>query len=119
MLKREFGDEITTCGFGVRGTIYEADALELAVDIVTAIGMTCSHAPTVTRYAPKDGKPSLGYIVQQCIVESFIVLDVWPERNGLYIHVASCKDFEPALIYEVLKAYGLEARSVFGGYLSI
>jgi hypothetical protein len=119
MLKREFGDEITTCGFGVHGVISATDALELAKDIVDAIGMTCSHPPTVTLYEPKDGKPSLGYIVQQCIVESFITLDVWPERHGLYIHIASCKDFEVGPVYEVLKAYGLKARSVFGGYLSL
>ena len=119
MIKRDFGDEITTCGFGVHGRLTEEAAILLAIDIVDAIGMTCSHPPTITRYEPKNGQPSLGYIVQQCIVESFITLDVWPERQGLYIHIASCKDFEVTPVYEVLKAYGLKPRSVFGGYLSI
>jgi hypothetical protein len=116
--KREFGDEITVVGFSVRGELDTYRSFDLAAAIVEAIGMQCSHSPTLTLYPLVEGL-SLGFIVQQCIVESFVTLDVWPGRNGAYVHIASCKDFSPEKLYPVFKKFGLEVRGNMGGYLSL
>jgi hypothetical protein len=70
-------------------------------------------------YPAKDGRPSPGFIAVQCIIESFIAIDAWPQLHAFYVHAVSCREFEEEAVTLFMRERGYEQRSVFGGFLGI
>jgi hypothetical protein len=114
----EFGTEISVAGYTFRGDLTIEEARRLAKALVECIGMTPSHPLHVFEYLAVDGKPSPGFIVVQCIIESLIAIDVWPQLHAFYVHAVSCKEFSEEAVTVFMRNRGFEQRSVFGGYLS-
>lgn len=113
----EFGTEISVAGYTFRGDLTIEEAKRLAEDLVDCIGMSRSHPVAVFDYPAVDGKPSPGFIVVQCIIESFIAIDAWPGLHAFYVHAVSCKEFQEETVTAFMRERGFEQRSVFGGFL--
>lgn len=119
MKEKEFGTEISVAGYTFRGNLTIESAKTLVEELVGCIGMTASHPVAVFDYPAKDEKPSPGFIVVQCIIESLIAIDVWPQLHAFYVHAVSCKEFQEEAVTLFMREKGFEQRSVFGGFLGI
>lgn len=68
--------------------------------------MEACGEPHVCTY-PVDGKGGSGHTIFQPITTSFLVIDTWPDHDGAYFHVSSCKDFDPMKLHALYAAYGV------------
>ncbi len=75
--------------------------------ILTSIGMTKAPGAVVCTY-PFENKGGVGYTYFQPMTESFITFDIYPELNGGYLFIASCKPFRLMDIIIVLKSNNLK-----------
>ena len=91
----------------VRGRLSERGWLMLARDCVESIGMTCAGDPAVWSY-PVDGKGGVGMTICQPMVESHLVIETWPDHDGAYINIGSCKPFSIRSMNAVIDLAGLE-----------
>jgi len=91
----------------VRGKLDETEWQVFVRDAVAAIGMTPAYSQTRHDY-PANGKGGNGLQVYQPITESFIALETWPDFNGAYLIVCSCKPFSAQPLHALLARYGLQ-----------
>jgi S-adenosylmethionine/arginine decarboxylase-like enzyme len=63
--------------------------------------MTPVHKATKYQY-PVEGKGGVGFTIFQPITESFMALDAWPDHDGAYLFICSCKDFDKEKVVEYL-----------------
>lgn len=77
------------------------------IHCVAAMGMTTAGEAAVWSYPTDDGKGGEGMTVCQPMTESFIVVDTWPAHDGAYLHVSSCRKFDPSSLIEPVRAAGL------------
>lgn len=106
-----FGKEIFILGASLSGRILAAEWEGFLPELYLATGIRPSHASQTFDYG------TIGYIHIQPIISSFIVLDVWPDHEGAYLHICSCKPFNIddviALIkgkYKVVESFSRELR---------
>ena len=90
----------------LRGRLSDDAWRAFLVDCVSAMGMTTAGDPAVYRY-PLDGKGGTGLTIMQPITESFLVVDTWPDHDGAYLHVSSCKPFDIGSLVAPIRAHGL------------
>lgn len=122
----DFGKHVVVSGMAVTGEISRHHGesipvmIELAQEIVKTIGMTVSHPAEVTDYPPDPlCNVSPGFMIYQPLYESFVVLDVWPPHQCIYIHVASCKPFDSLLLWNLIESKGFAPKSTMEGQLWI
>jgi len=90
----------------LRGRLPEREWKRFLTACVAAIGMTPFAEPVVWRY-PQDEKYAGGLIFVQPIMESFVALDTWPNHDGAYLFIASCREFKTVQVMEVVRQFGL------------
>lgn len=117
-MAEEFGKEVSMVGLSVRGVLSVDDARKFATECVAAMGMQISHEATVVQYDPLNGE-DIGFLLLQPLIESYVILDVWPCLGGFYINAVSCKDFDTVEIEELVARWGFKRMSISGGYLNL
>ncbi len=105
-MKSPLGMRIHTTGIALIGKMSIQRWKELLAAITDAIGMTKVYDPACWTY-PVAGKGGVGNTICAPMTESFIALDTWPENNGAYLLIVSCKPFNPKNIYPVFLTFGL------------
>jgi hypothetical protein len=91
------GRHVQVHHFVMHGQLTIDQWLGFIADVVATIDMECSGEPVVRQY-PIDGKGGYGATIFQAITTSYIVLDTWPQHNGAYLALASCKKFNPLAV---------------------
>lgn len=81
------------------------------VECAEALGMAPVGDPAVWHY-PVGGKGGTGTTIVQPITESFLALDTWPDHDGAYLFIASCKSFFPAQLRETIARFELDEDEI-------
>lgn len=94
--------------FGVvlHGRLTRERWIEFLNECASRIGMKPVAEPKVWSY-PIEGAGGLGDTIILPITESFLALDTWPDHDGAYLFVCSCRQFFSAVIEGVAIEYGL------------
>jgi hypothetical protein len=103
-------DPLGACmhSFGVvlRGKLSEQQWLCLLHDLTEGIGMHAAGAPAVWHY-PMHGKGGTGTTFCLPITESFLALDTWPDHDGAYLFICSCRPFDILIVDAVAGKWSL------------
>jgi len=78
--------------------------LGFMLDLVEAIGLT-PVGITTRIYPLKDGSGGNGVTATVEFVESYAVLDTWPELNYAHLNITSCKRFSVKKVKEQIKKH--------------
>ncbi len=106
----DFGRHMHTQGAVLKGVLSETHWRAFLMRCALDMGMTSAGEPATYRY-PMDGKGGNGLTIMQPITESFLVIDTWPDHDGAYLHISSCKPFALRQIMGALDEFGLELKS--------
>jgi hypothetical protein len=90
----------------IKGYFLEKTCKDLTQKIIKKIGMTPAYE-SQSFYFPYCGKGGNGLTYFQPITESFICWDVWPQWEGAYLIVCSCKEYNQSDIIDLLKKEGI------------
>ena len=92
----------------MKGDLHDPNTIMHLTDLILAsISMTKAPGAVVCTY-PFENKGGVGYTYFQPMTESFITWDIYPELNGGYLFIASCKTFRLMDIIIVLKSNRLK-----------
>ena len=75
--------------------------------VAKAIGMNAVGDHAIWTY-PMDGKGGNGQTIVLPITESFLALDTWPDHDGAYLFVCSCRAFHSSDVDAVAEQFGLQ-----------
>lgn len=107
----DLGREMFSRAIVVRGCLTLTKWRAFLASCAKSMGMTPAGKAAVWRY-PVDGKGGNGYTIMQPITESFIALDTWPDHDGAYLFIASCRKFAVAHVTETALLFGLDVDDI-------
>jgi S-adenosylmethionine/arginine decarboxylase-like enzyme len=101
------GTRMHSQGFVFKGKMETGRWQSLLCAAAEAMGMSPVAHPALWRY-PMEGAGGNGITIVQPITESFLALDIWPDHDGAYLFVCSCKPFTAAGVVTVARQFGLK-----------
>lgn len=113
-----FGLRVQTFGLALIGALTEDDWLAFVAQAASAIGMTPAYEAQ-TWHFPVEDRGGKGLMVVQPITESFVVVDTWPDHDGAYLHIVSCKPFVVSPLYTLANRWGLRVGQELSGSLGL
>lgn len=90
----------------LRGRLSDGDWKLFLAKCTEAMGMRPVCEATVWNY-PIDGRGGFGMTAFQPLTESFIAVDTWPDHDGAYLFVASCRKFDVARLADTIREFAL------------
>jgi S-adenosylmethionine/arginine decarboxylase-like enzyme len=103
---KKLGEQIFVVTVPLIGEIKSNDCNKIVDKIIHCIRMSPVHKPTKYKY-PANGKGGVGFTFIQPITESFIALDSWPQHNGAYLIICSCKEVKIKKVINCVKKFNL------------
>jgi hypothetical protein len=107
MLETELGRRIYSQNAVLRGNLSDLHWESFLVECTGALGMDPAAKAAVFHYPLENGKGGTGLTIFQPITTSFMVIDVWPDFDGAYLHISSCKKFHIADLVETIRHFHL------------
>lgn len=107
----DLGKEMYSRAIVLRGRLTVTRWRRFLIECAKAMNMTPAGEAACWGY-PLNGKGGKGYTLCQPITESFLVLDSWPDHDGAYLFIASCRRFAPSKIRETIIRFGLEHDAI-------
>lgn len=104
---KRLGETMIISAISFKGKVTEGLCATLIKQIVKQMDMNTA-GEAVTYSYPLDGKGGVGFTHIQPITESFIALDAWPDLEGAYLIICSCKCFSVDKVREILKKNNLK-----------
>ena len=108
----ELGDKMDIVALTLKGSVNKTAIEKLVSRLTKALKMNKAHERVVYDY-PVGGKGGTGFTHIQPITESFIAVDVWPDLNGAYLVICSCKKINMFIIYGLVKKLGYKVDDSF------
>lgn len=108
----ELGREMYSRAIVLRGRMPVERWRRFLVACAKAMNMEAAGPPAQWKYPTGGGKGGNGYTLCQPITESFLALDTWPDHDGAYLFIASCRHFAPAQLREPIIRFGLECDQI-------
>src|ERR1700692_5116272 len=105
---QELGRRVYSRGYARAGKLTVTRWRRFLVELAELIGME-PVADAATWQFPIAGKGGYGYTIVQPITESFLALDTWPDHDGAYLFIVSCRPFYSADIDSVAQLLNLES----------
>ena len=102
-------------GMVLRGRMTIPRWKNFLVETAEAMGMSPVGQPAVWQYPTPGGAGGNGFTIVQPITESFLALDAWPDHDGAYLFIASCREFFPANFRHTIALFGLEDDDMTDG----
>ena len=93
----ELGDRMDIVALTLKGSVNKTAIEKLVSRLTKALKMNKAHEKVVYDY-PVGGKGGTGFTHIQPITESFVAIDVWPDLNGAYLVICSCKKIDLFLV---------------------
>lgn len=100
-------------GIVLRGRLKLPEWKRFLVECAEALQMSPVGDAAVWKY-PIGGAGGNGYTVVQPITESFLALDTWPDHDGAYLFVCSCKEWWPVALRQVIADHDLQMPDMSG-----
>lgn len=101
------GERIRAFGVVLHGRLDETRWRQFLHEVALAIGMNAVGDEAVWTY-PINGKGGSGQTIVLPITESFLALDTWPDHDGAYLFVCSCRFFHSEDVDAVAGLFGLK-----------
>jgi S-adenosylmethionine/arginine decarboxylase-like enzyme len=101
------GERIRAFGVVLHGRLRDAHWVDFLHAVAKAIGMNAVGDHAIWNY-PLHGKGGTGQTIVLPITESFLALDTWPDHDGAYLFVCSCRAFHSEDIDGVAAQFGLK-----------
>ena len=101
-------------GIVLRGKMTALRWQRFLVEAAEAMGMAPVAEAAVWRY-PIAGAGGNGATIIQPITESFLAVDIWPDHDGAYLFVCSCRPFSPSQLRETIALFGLHEDDMTPG----
>lgn len=98
----QFGRHVFVYGVVLYAKKDQSHWKSFLTSLVKRIRMTPMGDMQVTEYPGE-----IGSIYFQCIGESFIAVDVWPNHEAAYLHIVSCKKFKKNEVDALCKEFNL------------
>lgn len=109
----ELGRRMFFRGMVLHGKLDAERWCSFLANAAQAMGMQPIAAPALWEY-PIAGAGGNGQTIIQPITESFLALDTWPDHDGAYLFIASCKPFPPNAITKTAELFGLQVGEAIG-----
>ena len=119
--KEPLGLRVEMQAVAIRGTRTTEQWLELIDDIVRTAGMTPCGERAIWHYPEvcDGGVGPNGDIIVQPITESFVALDIWPDHDGAYVLLCSCRPIPWDAVYKACERAGLKPVDVASSHLKL
>jgi S-adenosylmethionine/arginine decarboxylase-like enzyme len=115
----DFGQRVWILGMSLQGSKSEGEWRTFLFEATRFLGMDPAGLPGIWRY-PFKGKGGNGMTMMQPITESFLALDTWPDHNGVYLLINSCKKFDERQVLHWLEVdQGLVVLDSLSGSLGL
>jgi len=118
MEKEPLGLSMHLHSFALSGFLSATQWHEFLNEAASHIGMRPCGTPAQWDY-PVCGEGGNGSTFVQPITESFLAVDTWPDHQGAYFLVCSCRPFDAAELAPLLKTFGLRIAGEVGHSLRI
>jgi hypothetical protein len=106
----ELGREMHSRAIVLRGRMPVTRWRRFLVKCAEAMGMTPAGKPAIWKYPTEGGKGGSGHTICLPITDSFLVIDEWPDFDGAYLFINSCRRFTPSQLRETIALFGLEEQ---------
>ena len=108
------GKRMDVAGFAIRGDTSKKGVSKFIEEIVKILKMHKTHKPVTYKY-PVNNLGGVGYTKIQPITESFIAYDAWPDFEGAYLVICSCKTVNLRSVSQKIRALGhrIDAMNAF------
>jgi S-adenosylmethionine/arginine decarboxylase-like enzyme len=93
----------------LRGRLDEQVWRAFLLELAKALAMTPIALPAQWSY-PMDGRGGNGLTIIQPITESFLAVETWPDHDGAYLFVCSCRPIMTGMVFATLRRFELEPR---------
>lgn len=103
----DLGRRVYAQNIAVRGLLDVEEWRAFMLDAIRAMDMTPSGEAAIWHYPTEDGKGGNGTTICQPMTTSFMVADVWPDWDGAYLHISSCRRFSVADLVAPMQKHGL------------
>lgn len=110
----ELGRIMYSRGMVLHGNVSKPQWRRFLIVCAETLGMSPLKSGAIWKY-PIGGKGGNGYTVVQPMTESFLAIDTWPDHEGAYLFICSCKEFTVASLGIVLESFGLYAGEMTPG----
>ena len=93
------------------------EVLVLIPQLISFVGMKPHPhiGPHISFFPTPEGEGGNGYQVYQILVESWVIIGIWPELGFCRIVLSSCKRFNPNAVASWLsKKFGMVTEQVWG-----
>jgi hypothetical protein len=107
------GKRMYSQAFTLRGRLSDGDWRLFLVACAEAMDMSPAGNPAVWSY-PVEGKGGFGKTILQPITESFLVADTWPDHDGAYLFICSCRKFDATQLIAPIKRFSLGLDDMSG-----
>jgi len=91
----------------IQGNTTKLAAMNLVEGLVSVLGMSPAHESICYDY-PVNNAGGKGFTFIAPITESFIAFDAWPDFNGAYLVICSCKTISLNKVNKKVRAHGYE-----------
>lgn len=91
----------------LRGKLEQAQWMAFLRELTSRLGMNAAGLPALWHYPLPGGQGGVGQTIVQPITESFLAVDTWPDFDGAYLVVCSCKPVVVGAIQRAARACGL------------
>lgn len=98
----------------IRGRLANAGWRGLLLDCIAEMRMESGGDSAVWTYPTTEGKGGQGVTICQPMTDSFMVVDTWPDHDGAYLHISSCKAFDALQLVAVIESVGLSVDRIVG-----
>lgn len=112
------GRRIWLLALSIGGSRTEAQWFRFLDQLTQTMGMNKADRPVAWHY-PIEGAGGNGMTIIQPITESFLALDTWPDHNGVYLFINSCKPFDAEGIIKWIAQQGFEQIDQINGVLGL
>jgi len=106
-IEPELGERMIAFGVVLKGKLSPTRWISFLYRLAEAIGMNSVADPAIWHY-PIEGKGGNGHTIVLPITESFLALDTWPDHDGAYLFICSCKEFIHIKVDVTAREFGLE-----------
>jgi hypothetical protein len=110
------GDNKVKFLFSSQGYLAPADMRRVSLELIERIGMTPARSHPVDDYPLPNGLGGQGYTLFQPLTESYLVVDVYYDKNETELLISTC--MPERLMVDVVKSYlGEQIGPTTGGKL--
>jgi len=108
----KLGERLDVVAFTLKGDCSKFGAIKLVDEIIKTLDMHKAHDAVCYKYPLEDGAGGLGFSYIQPITESFICFDSWPDFDGVYLTIESCKTVNLNKVTKKIRACGYKIKQV-------